>query len=44
MRNIWRGVAIFLAGGILGTGFGVALGFFFFPFGFVPVLAMWPMG
>jgi hypothetical protein len=36
MRNIWRGLAIFLLGGVLGTGFGVALGFFFFPFVFPP--------
>ena len=27
---------IFLLGGVLGTGFGVALGFFFFPFVFPP--------
>jgi hypothetical protein len=36
MRSIWRGIAIFLLGGVLGTGFGVALGFFFFPFVFPP--------
>jgi hypothetical protein len=30
MRRFWRGVMIFLLGGVLGTGFGVALGFFFF--------------
>jgi hypothetical protein len=36
MRNLWRGIAIFCLGGILGTGFGVALGFFFFPFVFPP--------
>ena len=36
MRGFWRGLAIFLLGGILGTGFGVALGFFFFPFVFPP--------
>ncbi len=40
MRNIWRSIAIFLAGGILGTGFGVALGFFFFPYVFPPPPAM----
>lgn len=40
MRNIWRGIAIFLAGGIVGTGFGVALGFFFFPYVFPPPPAM----
>jgi len=34
--HFWRGFAIFLIGGVLGTGFGVALGFFFFPFVFPP--------
>jgi hypothetical protein len=32
----WRTVVSFLAGGVLGTGFGVALGFFLFPFVFPP--------
>ena len=32
----WRSLAIFFAGGTLGTGFGVALGFFLFPFVFPP--------
>lgn len=36
MRGFWRGLAIFFLGGVLGTGFGVALGFFFFPFVFPP--------
>jgi len=36
MQRFWRSIAIFLFGGILGTGFGVALGFFFFPFVFPP--------
>jgi hypothetical protein len=36
MRGLWRGIAIFLLGGVLGTGFGVALGFFFFPYVFPP--------
>lgn len=36
MRSIWRGLAIFCLGGMVGTGFGVALGFFFFPFVFPP--------
>jgi len=40
MRGIWRGLAIFLFGGVLGTGFGVALGFFLFPFVFPPPPAM----
>jgi ABC-type antimicrobial peptide transport system permease subunit len=36
MRGFWRSLAIFLFGGILGIGFGVALGFFLFPFVFPP--------
>lgn len=36
MRGFWRLLAIFLFGGILGAGFGVALGFFLFPFVFPP--------
>jgi hypothetical protein len=36
MRGFWRGIAIFLLGGILGTGLGVAVGVFFFPFWFPP--------
>ena len=32
----WRSLALFVAGGVLGTGFGVALGFFLFPFVFPP--------
>jgi Electron transfer DM13 len=36
MRQFWRSTKIFLFGGILGTIFGVALGFFFFPFVFPP--------
>ena len=32
----WRSLAFFLAGGVLGTGFGVALGFFLFPYVFPP--------
>ena len=40
MRRFVRGLIIFLLGGVLGTGFGVALGFFFFPFVFPPPPAM----
>jgi hypothetical protein len=36
LRRLWRALAIFLLGGVLGTGFGVALGFFLFPFVFPP--------
>jgi hypothetical protein len=36
MLGWWRTLAVFLFGGILGTGFGVVLGFFFFPFVFPP--------
>jgi hypothetical protein len=40
MRGFWRGLVIFLLGAVLGTAFGVALGFFFFPFVFPPPPAM----
>ena len=33
---MWRAIAIFLFGGFLGTAFGVAVGFFAFPFVFAP--------
>src|SRR6187402_1797714 len=36
MKRLWRGIAIFLTGGLFGAAFGVALGFFFFPFVFPP--------
>lgn len=36
MQSFWKSLAIFLVGGVLGTGFGVALGFFLFPFVFPP--------
>jgi len=39
MRRFWRALVIFLLGGVLGTAFGVALGFFFFPFVFPPPTA-----
>src|SRR5262245_24850949 len=32
----WRNLVAFLIGGVLGAGFGVALGFFLFPFVFPP--------
>lgn len=37
---MWRLLAIFCFGGVLGTGFGVALGFFLFPYIFPPPEAM----
>jgi hypothetical protein len=37
---MWRSIAIFLVGGICGTAFGVALGFFAFPYVFPPPAAM----
>jgi len=37
---MWRYLAIFVTGGALGTGFGVALGFFLFPYVFPPPEAM----
>jgi hypothetical protein len=39
MNRLWRGIAIFVLGGLLGTGFGVALGFFIFPYVFPPPVA-----
>ena len=39
MNRFWRGIAIFVLGGVLGTGLGVALGFFFFPYVFPPPAA-----
>jgi hypothetical protein len=36
MRRIWRGILIFIFGGILGTGFGFALGILAFPYLFPP--------
>src|SRR3977135_3258448 len=36
MRGFWPSLVIFLFGVFLGTGLGVALGFFFFPFVFPP--------
>ena len=39
MNRPWRGIAIFVLGGLLGTGFGVALGFFMFPYVFPPPAA-----
>jgi hypothetical protein len=38
--RFWRGLSIFLIGGVLGTGFGVALAFFVYPFVFPPPPAM----
>jgi Electron transfer DM13 len=36
MNRFWRSIATFALGGVLGTGFGVALGFFIFPYVFPP--------
>ena len=36
---MWRSIMIFLAGGVLGTAFGVAVGFFAFPYVFPPAPA-----
>lgn len=44
MRRFWRGVLIFLFGGLLGTGFGFALGIFFFPYLFPPPPAVEQLG
>ena len=37
---MWRVLAVFFFGGVIGTGFGVALGFFLFPYVFPPPDAM----
>ena len=39
MRRLMRAIAIFLFGAMAGTGFGVALGFFLFPYVFPPPTA-----
>ena len=39
MNRFWRAIAIFVFGGVLGTAFGVALGFFIFPYVFPPPAA-----
>jgi hypothetical protein len=39
MNRHWRGIAIFVLGGVLGTGFGIAVGFFIFPYVFPPPAA-----
>ncbi len=44
MKSLWRGIAIFLIGGILGTVFGIAAGFFLFPFVFPPPPATEQLG
>ena len=36
MRGFWRMLSVFLFGGVLGTAFGVAAGFFVYPFVFPP--------
>jgi hypothetical protein len=44
MKSLWRGIAIFLIGGILGTVFGMLVGFFLFPFVFPPPPATEQLG
>ena len=39
MNKFSRLIAIFILGGVLGTGLGIALGFFFFPYVFPPPAA-----
>jgi len=39
MSRLWRGIAVFVLGGALGTVFGVAVGFFIFPYVFPPPTA-----
>ena len=31
MKSFWKSLSIFLLGGVLGTAFGIAVGFFIFP-------------
>ena len=38
--GFWRAIAFMLIGGVLGTGFGVAVGFFVYPYVFPPPEAM----
>ncbi len=40
MQGHWRTLALILAGGVFGTAFGVAVGFFAYPFVFPPPEAM----
>jgi hypothetical protein len=40
MRRLWRDFTMVFTGGVFGTLFGIALGFFFFPFVFPPPPAM----
>jgi hypothetical protein len=40
MGRLWRDFVMFVVGGIAGTAFGIALGFFFFPYVFPPPPAM----
>jgi hypothetical protein len=40
MRRLWRDVLMLVVGGLAGTAFGVALGFFIFPYVFPPPPAM----
>ena len=39
MRRLRQAIALLLVGGVIGTAFGVALGFFLFPYVFPPPLA-----
>ena len=39
MHGFWRGIVLFVIGGVLGTAFGVVLGFFIFPYVFPPPMA-----
>ncbi|MFL6797754.1 MAG: DM13 domain-containing protein [Xanthobacteraceae bacterium] len=40
MQKFWRAIAIFTIGGLLGTGVGIAVGFFIFPYVFPPPTAV----
>jgi hypothetical protein len=44
MRSLWRGIALFVTGGLLGMAAGLALGIFIFPFLFPPPPATEQLG
>jgi hypothetical protein len=44
MRSLWRGIALFMTGGLLGMAAGLALGIFIFPYLFPPPPATEQLG
>ncbi len=41
--RMWRFLTVFFVGGLLGAGFGVALGFFLFPYRFLAAIRRYGM-